>query len=191
MNRRTVYSVVGAAVAAAVYFLKNSFKPVDIVNELATKPGASYGKRSLNNITHIVIHHTATLSTLAGSNPYSIANFHTWDQGPYNFPGIGYHIVIQPDGTVYLTNYLDTVSYHVGTLNPNSVGICISGNFDQEQFTDTQYKALIKAINYVHRKTGKKLIVEGHRRYANKTCPGHNCYARINDIRNATGGKTP
>jgi uncharacterized protein YaiE (UPF0345 family) len=166
-------------------------QPEDIVNSLPTNQNKSYPKRTLDDITHIIVHHSATNSTSSGSNPIGYANFHILpeSQGGRGWAGIAYHIVIQPDGSWYLTNYLDTISYHVGTLNPKAVGIVLSGNYDIEQPTPEMINSLKNALRWVQNQVGRKLKIDSHSDYSSKTCAGLNVRALLPDIIRQVGGK--
>jgi N-acetylmuramoyl-L-alanine amidase len=96
---------------------------VDLVDELPRHPGQRYAARLLREIKRIVVHHSATPTT---TTPQSMANYHVRKHG---WAGIGYHFVVAADGTLFQTNRLETVSYHVGGHNTASVGICFVGNF--------------------------------------------------------------
>jgi hypothetical protein len=125
-------AVVGIAYLLAKRF---SFQPIDIVNDLPKSNTSTYPTRTLNQIDTIIVHHSAVPSTARGATPEGYANFHITSPN-YGFPGIAYHVVIQPDGKAYLTNYLETISYHVGALNTSAVGVVLSGNFDNENLID-------------------------------------------------------
>ncbi len=140
----------------------------DIVGSLPKGKGA-YPSRALSKITQVVVHHSATKSTLPGSNPTAYANFHVSNRG---WPGIGYHFVIQRDGTIFQTNLLTTVSNHVQGANTKSIGICLSGNFDEEQPTPEALGALVHVIRYLNTQLGKTLGIHAHNEYAPKSCPG-------------------
>ena len=183
------YKKIGLGIGAALLLYlatRKKFEPIDIVDELPLNPNKTDPTRSLNDITHIIVHHTAVDSSYPVNQPENIALFHTLYRDP-TFPSIGYHIVIMPDGTTYLTNYLTTVSSHVGTLNSKAVGICLAGNFDQEQLNDKQKKALLNSIKWVQRKLGRTgQILEPHTRYANKSCCGLNCVPYVYSLRSKT-----
>lgn len=182
MKKRDLLIIGGAALLGVALASGSSWKPINIVDQLMTD--GSYPIRDLSQVDTIVVHHSATSSTAAGSNPEGYAVFHVTVRG---WPGIAYHLVIQPDGNVYLTNYLKTQSSHTGTLNPTAIAIALSGNFDQEQFTATQQQALIKAINWVQRQVGRKLKLRGHYQYSSKTCPGINVSSQLDAIAAKTG----
>ena len=98
----------------------------DIVNQLPRDYSQSYNTRSLSQITQFVIHHSATTSGSAAA----YANFHTEPTdyqdvivngetvrknfGGRGWPGIGYHYVIDKDGTVIgIHNSLTNSTGHI------------------------------------------------------------------------------
>lgn len=127
----------------------------------------TYGTRSLEQITTIVIHHSASEDQTA----FDYADYHI---STHNWPGIGYHYVIDPDGTVNQTNKLTTVSYHVASNNTPSVGICVSGNLNNHPMTAAQERALKALISRLRTILPNKLTVAGHRDFGTTDCPGSN-----------------
>lgn len=95
----------------------------DIVGELPKSSSSSYSTRPTSDITTLVIHHTT-------GDPFqpitNIASYHVNGKG---WPGIGYHVVIDGAGKIYLTNYPSTISYHANYANPYAMGISLQGNF--------------------------------------------------------------
>jgi len=148
----------------------------DIVKNLPTsKTVKPYPKRALSKIDQIVIHHSATKE----GTPKGFANYHISER---KWPGIGYHIVIDKKGQIFLTNYLNVVSNHVQNANSRSVGICLVGSFDLEQPTTEQIIALKYAIRYVNDMVGKILPIHKHNEFFNKLCPGKHLEALLPDI---------
>jgi len=137
-------------------------KIVDITSQLPKN--GSYGKRTLSQIVRFVIHHSATTT----GDPWQYAKYHIENHG---WPGIGYHFVIQKDGTIYQTNTLDTISYHVGGSNTGSVGICLTGNYDVETPPSAQINSLVWLLKKLSAELGQKPI-EGHREFSTTHCPG-------------------
>ena len=95
----------------------------DIVDELPTHPTKSYPTRPLSAIRSIVIHHTATSSSIT---PERVASYQVTRKG---LPGIGHHFYVSATGAVYQTNRLETESDHAFNRNRSSIGICFPGNF--------------------------------------------------------------
>lgn len=142
-----------------------------LIGKLMVSSTLHYKTRTLSQIKRVVIHHSATLSTAAGSNAQSYAKYHVENRG---WPGIGYHAVIDPDGTINETNKLTTVCYHVENHNTGSVGVCLSGNFDVEKPTQAQINSLVWYIKGINSAVGRKLEIDEHNDFQNKSCPGAN-----------------
>jgi hypothetical protein len=95
---------------------------LDIVEELPRHETKTYRTRPLTDITTLTIHHTVSPPdrTIA-----SIAAYHV----SRDWPGIGYHYVINDQGQIYQTNYPETVSYHSAGNNGYSIAISLQGDF--------------------------------------------------------------
>jgi len=163
-----VFAVVGSA--AALWALYKIFGPkIDIqdVTKKLSRDGL-YKIRPLSQITDITIHHTAGPS---GQTTSSIADYHVNAKG---WPGIGYHYVINPDGTIEQTNALESISYHNGYNNANAVGIALKGNFELYSPPAAQISALHKLIKHIKRKAPAVKNLVRHKDYpgASTACPG-------------------
>ncbi len=140
----------------------------DFREKLTRHPSRLFPTRVLSAITNIAVHHSATKTGSAEI----YARFHTND---LNWPGIGYHFVIEKDGIIKWTNNLQTVSYHVGNSNRKAVGICLTGDFREQEPTGEQWSSLFELL--------KTLLIElnlshdsvwGHSQfpgYESKACP--------------------
>jgi hypothetical protein len=95
----------------------------DISGTLPDHPTQAYPMRTHADIKRIIIHHTATPANITVQR---IAEFQVKNKG---LPGITYHFCITPEGKVYQTQYLETVSAHAGEHSQDSVGVCLIGNF--------------------------------------------------------------
>ena len=146
----------------------------NIVNWLPRKLFKSYSTRNLSKINRVVIHHSDTTS----GTPQSYALYHI---NKNKWPGIGYHFVIQKDGTIYQTQHLSTVSYHTSGENTRSIGICLTGDYDTQTPPEVQIAACVKLIRWLENKELKRsLHISGHNEYSTKSCPGSNL--NINEI---------
>jgi len=140
----------------------------DYRDKLAKHPVKLYATRALSAITHIAVHHSATKTGSAEA----FARYHVNTSG---WPGIGYHFVIEKDGIIKWTNNLQVVSYHVGNSNRKAVGICLTGDFSEQEPTREQWdslfdllKTLLAELNFSHDS------VWGHSQfpgYESKPCP--------------------
>jgi len=141
-------------------------KIIDLRQKLKVHSRKRYSLRSFKDITHIVIHHSAT----ANASSEGIARYHVQVNG---WPGIGYHYIIAKDGTVYKTNSLTTVSYHAKGVNKEAIGICLVGNFSNKAPEKIQLASLKKLVDLL-KKYLPELTVVFHRDVpgARTTCPG-------------------
>lgn len=108
---------------------------IDIVDGLPKHPTERYSSRPISSITTIVVHHSAV------SSGVSVEEMAEYAIGERDFPGIGYHFVVDSDGKVYQTNRLETASWHTSQANDYSVGIVFSGDFTSTIPTPAQIKA--------------------------------------------------
>jgi hypothetical protein len=134
-----------------------------------------YAKRSLSAIHQTLLHHTATALTTTWE---SIANYHVNSLG---WPGVGYHIGVHVDGRVSLLNDLETISYHAGVANGNSVSICVVGNYEKDAVSAALWRRIQEVKAVVDEHLGRVLPFIGHRDApGNATvCPGKNLEARL------------
>ena len=111
----------------------------DVREKLLKHSTKNYYARKISDITHIAVHHSLTATGSAEAFARHHVNKNDW-------PGIGYHFVIEKDGTVKWCNDIGIKTYHVGKSNKFSIGICITGDFRNQTLEDIQFKPLIKLI---------------------------------------------
>lgn len=140
--------------------------------------------RLLDLITEIVIHCSATRPEWMAGKPSSekVAEIRRWHMSPpNNWSDIGYHAVIDRDGTIVKGRAFNVVGAHVAGHNKHTLGVCLIGGFGSaaddrfsEHFTAEQDKALRKWIAETQLALGRQVMISGHNQYANKACPGFN-----------------
>jgi N-acetyl-anhydromuramyl-L-alanine amidase AmpD len=108
---------------------------VDVVSSLPKHPTlGAYPNRSVP-ISVIAIHHTdtskkATVQQIAQYHVYGVRRDAKGTLIKAQWPGIGYHFVISPNGTIYQSQREQTQSYHVGgKANSYCLGISFIGRF--------------------------------------------------------------
>ena len=122
----------------------------------------------LKQVKFIAVHH----SQRKIDSSKRIKDFHIKIRG---WEDIGYHFLIGKNGKLYKGRSEKFIGAHVYGHNKNSIGICLIGNFDEEQPTKQQIQNLIK---FLKQKTKEYKIptknIFGHREFPNvtKTCPG-------------------
>jgi N-acetyl-anhydromuramyl-L-alanine amidase AmpD len=108
---------------------------IDVVSSLPTHPVlASYPNRTAP-ISVLAIHHTdspktTTVQQIAQYHVYGVRSDAEGNLVKAQWPGIGYHFVIAPNGTIYQGQREQTRSYHVGSnANDYCLGISFIGRF--------------------------------------------------------------
>jgi N-acetylmuramoyl-L-alanine amidase len=115
-----------------------------------------------------------------------IRDYHITHNG---WRAIGYHRYIEEDGTVMLGRRDDEVGSHAGGFNQHTLGVCVSGHGDFEDFNEKQMAALVRQCATwcrTYHLSADKVI--GHRETADhggppvtKTCPGY--LVDMNEVR--------
>lgn len=133
----------------------------------------------MRKIDEIIVHCTATradwwASRSAQAKTNEVRKWHL-DRG---WNDIGYHWLIDRDGTVTKGRDESVVGAHVAGHNANSIGISLFGghgssNDDafEDNFTPEQDAALRVLISEIRGRHDIKKVT-GHHEYANKACPG-------------------
>lgn len=117
------------------------------------------------NTNQIIIHHSASADVPA-------AEIHKWHKNR-GFSGIGYHFLIRQDGTIEEGRPLETIGAHAGKEgNPDSIGICLTGNFENYPPKPEQITALVELINYLKNYYQKELKIIRHKDVQATACPG-------------------
>lgn len=88
---------------------------------------------------------------------------------------IGYHYVIDLDGTIEPGRDLDIAGAHCQGHNANSIGICYMGGCDKsmkpkDTRTDAQKASMLLLLKYLCAKY-PKAVIYGHRDFSSKQCP--------------------
>ena len=133
----------------------------------------------MRKITEIIIHCTATPEGRA----VALADVDRWHR-ERGFFGIGYHYLVQPDGTVEEGRPLWRVGAHCTDHNTHSIGICYLGGLDsrmqpKDTRTPAQRAALRQLIGRL-RSQFPDIQVYGHRDFAAKACPCFDAHSEYN-----------
>ena len=133
----------------------------------------------MRNLSEIIVHCTATRPDWWSGKTtiQKVAEVRRWhkDRG---WRDVGYHFLIDRDGTVLEGRPVEQVGAHTKGRNKRSIGISLFGGHgsserDQfsDNFTEAQNAALRGLISNLIDDYGK-LKVSGHNQYAAKACPG-------------------
>ena len=145
---------------------------IDLVDSLPRRTDKQYEARELSQITHIAVHHSAAPANIP---PRRIAEYHVYSES-HQWPGMGYHFYIGPDGTIYHTQDMKLISWHVHKNNSYTVGVCLAGNFTRTTPSRLQLDAAARLIAWLMQEL--RIPVEyvlGHKEFPlNATaCPGY------------------
>lgn len=145
----------------------------DLRTVLPMHPTLTYKSRPLSTIRRIVVHHGGAAVT----TPANIARYHVSSK---DWPGIGYHFVIDPDGKTYYVGDVTTIRWHASDANTDSVGVCINGNYMEVPPTQAALDALMRLKGILEEYLGIKLGMFGHRDVsAGTVCPGNMLYKEL------------
>ena len=111
----------------------------DYRERLLTHPVKNYSARPYSDIRYIAVHHSQTTSGSAES----FARYHV---NKNNWPGIGYHYVIEKNGDIKWCNNVSLKTYHVGNSNRYAIGICLTGDFHTQKLEKRQLDSLLRVI---------------------------------------------
>ncbi len=161
--------------------------------------------RNATPTKHCIVHHSAANS---GDTNYtqlvrSIYTYHTQGNG---WDDIGYNYIITANGAVYAGREPDSAGIeqdnvqgaHFCGKNQYTMGVCLVGDLETNEPTDTQVNALIALLKWKFKKDNlnpylsiphptpadpKLIQLAGHRDGCNTACPGKNMYTLIPDVR--------
>lgn len=136
----------------------------------------------MRKITGIIIHCTATRADWWAEKRTSqkVAEIKRWHIQDRGWSDIGYHYLIDRDGTVANGRAIGRDGAHVQGHNTGTIGISLFGGYGSAEtdaflanFTPAQELALRRLITELQSVYGK-VPVSGHNQYAAKACPGFN-----------------
>lgn len=130
-------------------------------------------------ISHILIHHSATPSV--STNHDAVKRFHTEERG---WSDIGYHYTIDHGGVVRKGREDNVIGAHCKGFNNNSLGICLFGNFEDEQPTQAQIEtliALLKRLQETYQVPAGNVL--GHKDKGATSCCGKHLYGLLPWVR--------
>lgn len=133
----------------------------------------NYVMTNVNKPNKIIVHHSAS-----PRDTTTIFDIDEWHKKRGFLQGrdghyVGYHYVITGDGQVHQTKDDDEEGCHTLGQNLQSIGICLTGNFDTETPSDNQGQRLGELLLAIRRRYGiapEKIFP--HRQFAQKDCYG-------------------
>ena len=128
----------------------------------------------------IWVHCAATRPEWLADKPLAdkVAEIRLWHVRDRKWRDIGYHWLIDRDGSILPGRPETTAGAHVAGHNTGSIGICLIGGFGSNEndafdrhFTPEQDRALRGLIEEISSRTAIKRL-RGHNEVAAKACPG-------------------
>lgn len=140
---------------------------------------------------YLIIHHTAS-----SRDKTTLENINAWHKArafPLSKLGhyVGYHYLIFADGKIVQTRNDDEIGAHAkeGGMNFKSIGICLTGNFEEEEPTIAQLDALHKIVTdktKQHSIPVERIIAHREIPFATACC-GKNLINWLNKYRGSAG----
>ena len=133
-------------------------------------------------LNEIIVHCTATRAEWydGQTTASKVAEVRNWHLAR-GWSDIGYHYLIDRDGTVATGRPLEKVGAHAKGHNTGTIGISLFGGHGSSEndafsdnYTPQQEAALLKLIYDLREEYPSITTVSGHNQYAAKACPGFN-----------------
>lgn len=158
------------------------------------------GSPTIINVTHLIVHHSATGNT-SSNWAAVVASFFDSHVNTNGWSDIGYNYLIAPDGTLFVGRGggENVQGAHFCGLNANTMGVCMIGTYTTEQPTAAAVEKLRKVLAWKASErnidpTGRSVLanygtsynhVSGHRDGCATSCPGDLLYGQIAAIQQA------
>lgn len=125
----------------------------------------------MRKINKIIIHCSATKE----GRDIKTDTIKSWHMKGRGWSDIGYHFVIELDGTIKQGRNVEKIGAHTKGENTNSIGVCYVGGVDdmnkaKDTRTEAQKESMIELIESL-KSEYKTATIHGHNEYANKACP--------------------
>ena len=114
---------------------------------------------------YLVIHHGASSKTETAESYHRMHQNRGWY-------GIGYHYIIEWDGTIKRGRPENVIGAHSVPVNSNSIGICLVGDFTKHEPSKAQLNSLVWLVKDILTRYPKLKIVR-HKDTDATACPGH------------------
>jgi len=151
-------------------------REVDIEELRAHLAQTPVGRR----IDEIVIHHTWRPTAAEYRGIETVRGVRRYHMGVRGWSDNGYHVMIGPDGRIFLCRPLARSGAHVSGRNAHTVGVAMIANFDSEEPWEyggmhaccQVVAALMERFDRRLRSSLTTKAIRFHREFAPKTCPG-------------------
>lgn len=126
----------------------------------------------MRKINKLIVHCSATPE----GRDVKTETIKDWHVNGNHWKDIGYHYVIELDGSIHKGRDEKEVGAHCAGQNTNSIGVCYIGGVEADGKTpkDTRTEAQKKSLLELLKKLKEKYpnaTIHGHREFASKACP--------------------
>lgn len=150
----------------------------------------------ITEVSHLIVHHSATSNT-SNDWPAVVHSFWSYHVNTNGWDDIGYNWLIDPNGVIYEGRADNFQGAHFCGMNPNTMGICVIGNFEDEEPSEKAMKSLKRlfawksckedidpsGISYHPPSDEEIYVVSGHRDGCQTACPGEFLYDLLPELR--------
>lgn len=132
----------------------------------------------------VVIHHSAFYLEDGGRTLLEVQRLHREDRG---WADVGYHFMVDKDGTVYEGRHLSARGAHTQGYNTGSAGICLLGDFRAESPSPAQWQAVTALTQWLAYRL-QLTHLAGHRQFNDWTvCPGGQVSSQLENLARLAG----
>ena len=152
----------------------NDFSGLELLKKIDDEFEKEPKFKELKAPTEIVIHH----AEIDGGNRDM---YHWLHKALFGWDAVGYHFIIgngkdnlSIDGNIEIGRELKYQGAHVRNHNHYTIGICLTGNFDNYQPTEKQMESLKKLVKELREQFNINSELKYHRDFddVTKSCPG-------------------
>ncbi len=115
----------------------------------------------------LIFHHVGEMP----KSPVDAKVIHRWHLAR-GWAGIGYNVVILPNGAMEEGRPMDAVGAHARGVNSASIGVCVVGDFTKDAPTREQIAACYN-LGWAVKEKYPAIRIGGHSTFASTACPGH------------------
>ncbi len=137
----------------------------------------------MRKINKLIVHCSATPE----GRDVKTETIKDWHVNGNHWKDIGYHYVIELDGSIHKGRDENVIGAHCSGQNANSIGICYVGGVAKDSKTpkdtrtDAQKQSLLKLLKELKAKYPNATI-HGHREFAAKACPSFDATSEYKSI---------